>query len=303
MQELEIIRHAQIDGLTLFFDTVSYRTPHFHPEWELIWVTEGRLEIRCQAEQGSGQAGDLFLFCPGRVHEFSGGATFLCLQMSPELFADACPALNRYRTEGFALRLPEAELFALRSQMRELTRVYLERGSFYELGCLARAALLLKDLLTALPGRTISPEEQRMTDKRNARLERFLRFVDENYSHKLRLQDFAEAEDCTVSYLSRFLREALNQSFQDYVRAVRFHAACRLIAEGEMRMLDVCAESGFSDYRYFSETFKREIHCTPEEYSRLAVRPEAQAMRRSLHSLERFYTREQSLALLDALRP
>ena len=47
MSELEIVRHAQIDGLSMFFNTVEYRTPHLHPEWELILVLEQPLLIAC----------------------------------------------------------------------------------------------------------------------------------------------------------------------------------------------------------------------------------------------------------------
>ena len=50
MEELEIIRHRQIDGISIFFDTVDYRTPHFHQEWELIWITQGRLSVRLGPE-------------------------------------------------------------------------------------------------------------------------------------------------------------------------------------------------------------------------------------------------------------
>ena len=42
MNETEIIQHPQIDGLRIFFDTVDYRTPHVHEEFELIWLMEGR---------------------------------------------------------------------------------------------------------------------------------------------------------------------------------------------------------------------------------------------------------------------
>ena len=31
MSELEIVRHAQIDGLSMFFNTVEYRTPPSSP--------------------------------------------------------------------------------------------------------------------------------------------------------------------------------------------------------------------------------------------------------------------------------
>ncbi len=45
MSELEIIRHAKVGGISVFFDTVEYRTPHFHREWELIWITDGVLAV------------------------------------------------------------------------------------------------------------------------------------------------------------------------------------------------------------------------------------------------------------------
>ena len=60
MSELEIVRHAQIDGLSMFFNTVEYRTPHLHPEWELILVLEQPLLIACGQEQLS------VLFCACR---------------------------------------------------------------------------------------------------------------------------------------------------------------------------------------------------------------------------------------------
>lgn len=30
MTELEIIRHARVGGISIFFDSVEYRTAHFH---------------------------------------------------------------------------------------------------------------------------------------------------------------------------------------------------------------------------------------------------------------------------------
>ena len=51
MNELEIIRHPQIEGLSMFFNTVDYRTPHMHPEWEIILVLENELSVNCGAEE------------------------------------------------------------------------------------------------------------------------------------------------------------------------------------------------------------------------------------------------------------
>ena len=70
MNELEIIHHRQIDGLSLFFDTVDYRTPHVHPEWELIWVLEQPLCVNCAAQRWVLQSGQMILFNPNEPHEF-----------------------------------------------------------------------------------------------------------------------------------------------------------------------------------------------------------------------------------------
>ena len=308
MKELEIIQHREIDGISLFFDTVDYRTPHFHPEWELIWITDGQLTIHLGPDGCIGSEGDIFLFCPGKLHEFQKvgeGATFLCLQLSPQLFEKVYPGFGRITTEDFRITpyFSAAECSDLRSDLRELTEVFLNRPPFFEILCTGLCARLFSHILAVIPCRNMSGEELANADRRNARLERFIRFVDENYSHKIMLSDFAEMEQCSVSYLSRFLKSALNQSFQEYVNSVRFHSAYKLIAGGGMKMLDVCEESGFSDYRYFSAAFKKHCGMTPEEYSRQAVKPEDHSVRHSLHSLERFYTREQSRELLRRLRP
>lgn len=307
MEELEIIRHRQIDGISIFFDTVDYRTPHFHPEWELIWITDGRLSVQLGPDGSLGEAGDLFLFSPGRLHEFrgvGGSATFLCFQLSPQMFEKAYPGFGRIASGDYRV-LPffSGEACAeLRRELMEITKIYLEQPPFFELQCAGRAALLLVRLLSALPWRMMSAEELDNTRKRNARLARFIRFVDEHYAQKIKLSDFAEEEGCSVSYLSRFLKSSLNQTFQEYVTAVRFHSACKLMAGGGMKMLDICEASGFSDYRYFSAAFKKQSGMTPEEYSRHTPAPD-ETVRHSLHSMERFYTREQSLLLLQKLHP
>ena len=43
---------------------------------------------------------------------------------------------------------------------------------------------------------------------------------------------------------------------------------------GEKRLLDICEEAGFSDYRYFSRAFKQQFGMTPEQYKKLRTKPE-----------------------------
>ena len=88
MNELEIIRHERIPGLTAFFNAVDYRTPHFHPEWELMWLLDHPLTVSRGGGSFRAEKGSLLLFQPNEPHELhmiDEKCTFLCLQVSPEL--------------------------------------------------------------------------------------------------------------------------------------------------------------------------------------------------------------------------
>lgn len=308
MNEFENIQHPQIDGISLFFDTLDYRTPHFHPEWELLWIMTGALSIAYGGGQYEAGPGELVLFSPGQPHEFharAGSCTFLCVQVSPRALAGFFPAAARTRVEGIFPRaaMTGEQYGAFCDGLRAAMAAYLRRDPFYELDCAGRICLLWHSLFTCMPSRVVSAEEAAQAQRRSARLARLIEFVDQNYTRRIRLADFARAEGCTMNHMSAFVRQNLNQSFQQYVNTVRFHCACKLIAAGNTRMTDVCLESGFSDYRYFSRTFRDRLGMTPEEYSRRAQPPVQNEARlhHSIHSRERFYTRQTSLQLLQTL--
>lgn len=70
-------------------------------------------------------------------------------------------------------------------------RAYLERPACYELCCAGHVHLLMYRLLAAAPHVLLTAEENAERERRNARLLRLIRFVDQNYMHKIRLSDFA----------------------------------------------------------------------------------------------------------------
>ena len=305
MNELEIIQFHQLHGVNVFVNTVSYRSPHFHNEWELLWVLDTPLKVRCQQKEIILQPGDLALFPPKLAHEFQQVeqiCTFLCLQLAPFGIAASNSVVNQdilvrnyFSTDGYQ---------QLQQDILDIAENYFRAEPFYELLCCGKSAMVLHKLLTAIPCRTMSPEEAASESAQSARLMRLASFVEANYRHKIRLADFAEQEGCSVSYLSHFIKKTMNQTFQDYVNSVRFGYACKLIAEGKLSMISISMEAGFSDYRYFSRAFQEAYGMTPAEYGRKAnnVITETDAHIGSAHSQERFLTRGQSLGILQEVR-
>ena len=302
MDELEIIHHGRIPGLTSFFNTVDYRTPHFHQEWELMWLLDNPLMVSRGGGSFRAEKGSLLLFQPNEPHELrmiDETCTFLCLQVSPELLR----LENDLVTEDVLLNPYLGDRAAgVRSALLEIADAYLSREPYSALLCIGRTFLMFHQILSCIPVRAITREERISQEKRNKRLTSLIRFVDENYMHKIRLSDFAEAEGFSMSYLSHFIKSTLNQSFQEYVNSVRVNCACKLISGGEEKLTAVCMASGFSDYRYFSAAFKKQFGMTPEQYKLSLKKPENAVIHHSIHSLERFYTDEQSKAIIAELR-
>ncbi len=302
MNELEIIRYAQIDGLRLFLNTVDYRTPHLHSEWELIWVLEHPLSVNCGQKHYRVEPGQLILLNPNEPHEFQkvdGSCTFACIQVSakllpvsPRLYADDCFPHKYLSTEEFE---------DLKQQFLDMLRVYLRQEKQYALYCVGQCCMMFYRLLSAMPGHELTPAQAASMDKRTAMLKRLVQFVEENHMRKIKLSDFAGNEGYSVSYLSHYVKDRMNQTFQEYVTTVRLNSARRAITAGGKRMLDICMESGFSDYRYFCKAFRKQYGMTPEAYRRHNYKNGEQArLGCSMQSEERFYSIEDSLAILEA---
>ena len=305
MEELEIVPQHQIDGMRIFINRVEYRSPHVHPEWELIWVLDYPLNITCAQKKYEIQPGELILFPPNWPHEFHDmeqPCTFLCLQISSRAF----PTTIHLQTDELRLAacLPPEDEAWLRRTVLETAWVYFSQEPRSELFCMGQCGLILHRLLTFVPNHIMTAEELVHAEQRNTRLTRLMQFVDENFTHKIRLSDFAQLEGCTVSFLSHFVRDAMNQTFQDYVNSVRFNHARKLIALTDKPMVSICYESGFSDYRYFSRSFQSTYGMTPAEYrlSFQSAYAERISPSESLHSREKIYSREESLAFLEAFR-
>lgn len=299
--------HPQIDGMSLFLNSVEYRSPHMHSEWELLYVLNHSMILQSMHQKYQTAPGDLILLNPYQPHEMSysnegDSCTFLCLQISPELFAEAFPQINHIYADKIIINsfFSKEQLNNIKILMLQMMQDYLQEQSGYELLCLSKSAQLLYEIFQQIPYHMQTTQEIEERDKRNSRLIRLFKYVDEHYRYKPSLTEFAKEEDCTLNYMSAFVKQYLNQTFQDYVKTVRFHCACKMITNGNDSMQNVCIESGFSDYRYFSETFRTRTGMTPEEYRHHPIPDlDAQQTHHSLHSLEHFYSRGKSLEMVE----
>ena len=64
MSEIEVVQYNEIEGMTAFFNNVAYRSAHLHSEWELVWIIENSMGIKCDGVSFVANEGELVLFSP-----------------------------------------------------------------------------------------------------------------------------------------------------------------------------------------------------------------------------------------------
>lgn len=84
-----------------------------------------------------------------------------------------------------------------------------------------------------------------------------------NYQQHLSLEQVAEQQGVSLSYISRKLKEDTGNTFGTLLTMYRLQQAVRLLQAGTWRMYEVAEQAGFSDYKNFCQLFKRYLGKTP----------------------------------------
>ncbi len=111
------------------------------------------------------------------------------------------------------------------------------------------------------------PEKAVPTDKRVIR--DIKRFVDENLSRPIGLQEVADAVHLSPAYTSAMFRKECGTTLVAYITNQKIDRAAEWIRLRDYYTVSELSERlGFSDYRYFTRVFKRQRGVTPTQFAR-----------------------------------
>jgi AraC-like DNA-binding protein len=132
---------------------------------------------------------------------------------------------------------------------------------------LARAARVLELLavaFAALPD--AAPAAVRRASVRASALVAALERLAEGPLQALTLSRFAAELSYSERQVSRLVRERLGKSFGAHVAALRITRAQRLLAQSELPVIEVAAESGFGSLAHFNQRFRARTGRTPSAF-------------------------------------
>jgi len=98
------------------------------------------------------------------------------------------------------------------------------------------------------------------------RLRQVMTFVGENYSHDIRLSQLAEVAGMSSFHFAREFKRTTGTTPHQYLIKFRVERAKALLVEGEMPLIEVGLQSGFSHQSHFTRLFRRLTGTTPQSY-------------------------------------
>lgn len=107
----------------------------------------------------------------------------------------------------------------------------------------------------------ITPESNRILDAAQ-------KYIDEHLSNALEIDALCEALDVGRTKLYELFRTEMKMGIAEYIRRRRMHCAKKLLKTTALSVPQVAESVGFSDYNYFSRTFKKTYGKSPKSYRR-----------------------------------
>lgn len=91
-------------------------------------------------------------------------------------------------------------------------------------------------------------------------------YILENFRSNLTLEGAARYVGLVPAYLSSLFQREMGINFKTYLDNLRFDYVVKLLLFTNHSILEICSESGFSDYSNFTRRFKKRYGCTPKEF-------------------------------------
>ena len=97
-------------------------------------------------------------------------------------------------------------------------------------------------------------------------LRQMISYIQQNYSAKVTLNDIAIAGNVCRGNCCKIFQKFLNQSPIGYLTEYRLEKSLFLLKTTNYTITEIALQCGFNSSSYFTETFRKELNCTPSDY-------------------------------------
>ncbi|MCL2067163.1 MAG: helix-turn-helix domain-containing protein [Treponema sp.] len=92
------------------------------------------------------------------------------------------------------------------------------------------------------------------------------RFIWENYTRKISLQEISNASGLSAPYFSTIFKDEMGENLSNYLNRLRIEKAGNMLATTNIPISKIAAACGFEDQSWFSKLFKNYTGLSPGKY-------------------------------------
>lgn len=227
---------------------------HFHRNYEMIFVQEGRVKCTVGGIEETLVPGDFALCLSNEIHRYDslGESRAFVLVFSADFVKSFDRAVAGKSGDTFKFRCRKETVAYLEKFLfsRDFSDVYRLQSCLYAVCAEYLSSVTL----------------QQRADKKYGMMNGIAEYISENYKNDLTLSDVAKHFGYDYSYLSKIFRRNFQMSFTDYLNTFRCNEAASLLSESSLSITEIAFAAGFQSIRSFNAVFKAKYGISPKNY-------------------------------------
>lgn len=244
---------------------------HWHVEYEIIRILQGRLTVTLDEKSFTASAGDVIFVHSGILHSgIPEDCVYQCIVFDGNVFLKHSSICSGYMQKIIHQDIMVYHHFT--GKYKEVIQIandifdsMWQKKSGYEMiviGQFYHFFGLIFGNHYYLDGITRTRKDY----KRILQLKQVLEFIENNYTSQITLGQLSASVSMSPKYFCRFFSEMTHQTPMDYLNRQRIEKACYQLATTDDSITEIAYGSGFNDLSYFIRTFKKYKGITPGKY-------------------------------------
>lgn len=322
--EVEIVKYPKLKHVRIFANSICFKEDHIHNDFEIGYLVSGKCTMKINSNDMPLNEGDIFLINSGDVHSYkiqdkktldefakSGKLQskedlpcFLFFQISNHFVREYFPEIRTTIFKSCLLNkhLSSDDFTLLQSLLIDAAQNYFTQRNSSVMTIMADLCRVFALIYSNVPYEIINEGQKQKIKRKNARLERIISYIDENFDSQIRLEDLAKMEGLSVTHFSHLFSSSFNVTFQEFISIKRLEQCIRLMNNKEKSLLEISYESGFSDPKYMNKMFLKNFGCTPKEYRKNLFNNTAEDVAARTQSFEVILNEPETIKLVKSLK-
>ncbi len=265
----EVIDKEEGLPVKVIIHSVNHFEMHWHGNYEFLMVLDGSVAVRVGKKDFLLKEDDFILINPNEMHSTSmteESNKLIALQIDPDFYHGVIKT-RAITVSSVNYKNGNDKLYdKIRSHIAEIVWEMVKKGLEYKANIASILFQIASLFIQNLNDQTVDIDQERAGGEDLSRLQRIINYVNENYNKKLTLAEIAEVEHISYFYLSRFIREKIGISFQQYLNGVRLEKAVQWLFGSDLSIAAIAEKVGFPSPTAFNKLFKEEYRLSPSEY-------------------------------------